>query len=146
VDIALESTAQSIRRCRRTVGRVLYRVSRARHGVATVEMAILLPCFLLFLIGVCEFGRALWTQSALQYAVEAAARCRALNASGCTDTGSTQTYAAGEVFGLSVAASEFSVSTPSCGTQVSVSHAFDPIVTKLVPGLSITLTAQSCHP
>jgi Flp pilus assembly protein TadG len=129
-------------RCRRGIHRRLW---PARDGATAIETAILLPVFLTMLFGICEFGRALWTQAALQYAVEAAARCRALNVSSCATSTSTQTYAAGQAFALQIPSSEFTVSSPSCGTQVSVSHAFDPIVPQLVP-LSVTLTAQSCHP
>lgn len=124
---------------------VCRRLWSALDGTTTIETAILLPVFLAMLLGICEFGRALWTQASLQYAVEAAARCRALNISGCTTSTSTQTYAAGQVFALQIPSNEFTVSSPSCGTQVSVSHAFDPIVPQLVP-VSVTLTAKSCHP
>lgn len=45
-----------------------------RAGAAVVEFALVLPVFLLFLLGVVEFGRALWTDHALQFAVEQASR------------------------------------------------------------------------
>jgi Flp pilus assembly protein TadG len=43
-------------------------------GTAAVELAILMPVFLAFLLGIVEFGRLMWTHAALQFAVEAAAR------------------------------------------------------------------------
>jgi Flp pilus assembly protein TadG len=141
----IRASKNAARPRKRTAGGLLGALLRARDGASAVETAILLPTFLLFVFGVCEFGRALWTQTALQYAVEAGARCRALNIPGCTTNSSTQTYAAGQAFALQIPSSEFTVSSPSCGTQVSVSHAFDPIVPQLVP-VSVTLTAKSCHP
>ena len=114
-------------------------------------MAFVLPAFLALLLGVEEFGRALWTQSALQYAVEAAARCAAVDVSNCTPD--VATYASNQAFGLSIPASEFTyTASASCGltgyadgAQVTASHVFDPIVPNLVP-ISVTLTAKSCHP
>ena len=117
----------------------------ARDGAAAVELALLLPVFLVFLLGICEFGRALWTQSALQYAVEAAARCAAVNTTTCGTTSATQTYAAGQVNGITIPSTDFNVTSPSCGIQVSISYAFTLLVPKLIPW-SMTINAQSCHP
>jgi hypothetical protein len=44
-----------------------------------------------------------------------------------------------------VSASSFSVTTPSCGHQVSISYTFDSVVPQLIPW-TITLNARSCHP
>ena len=118
---------------------------RERQGNTAVEFAIVLPVFLLLVLGIIEFGRLLWTQSTLQHAVEAAARCATVNTSLCGTASQVQSFAAGEVFGQSVPASTFSLTTPSCGTQVSASLPFSFVVPKLFP-YKITLTAQSCHP
>lgn len=129
------------------------RIARARDGATAVEMAFLLPVFLLFVLGICEFGRAFWTQTALQYACEAAARCAAVSPGACTDVPS---YAASQAFGLSIPSSAFtytpnatcgvaSSSTGSGGAQVTASYAFRPVVPQLVP-LNVTLSAKSCHP
>ena len=127
----------------RSIGRLL-RVDSS--GSAAVELAILLPVFLTFLLGILEAGRALWTQNTLQSAAEAAARCYALNSSSCNSASATKTYAAGQAAGMTIATSEVTVSNPSCGYQVAISHTFDPVAAQLVPGLSITLNALSCHP
>jgi Flp pilus assembly protein TadG len=117
----------------------------ACEGSAAVEAAIVLPIFFSFVFGISEVGRALWVQSALQYAVEDAARCAAVNTSSCGNTSAVQSYAAGRVFGITIPSSSFSVTKPSCGNQVSISYAFSSVVPNLVP-FSVTLTAQSCHP
>ena len=117
----------------------------ARDAAAAVEAALLLPLFLAFIFGICEFGRALWTQSALQYAVEVAARCAVVNTTTCGNTGQIQSYAASAVNGLTIPSTDFNVTTPSCGTQVSISYPFTLAVPQLIPW-SMTLTAQSCHP
>jgi Flp pilus assembly protein TadG len=139
---------------------VLRRLWRARGGATAVEMAFLLPVFMLFLLGICEFGRALWTQTALQFAVEAAARCAAVSPSLCTAAGGTTMdvpgYAATQAFGMTIPSTAFtytanatcgvaSSSTGSGGAQVTASYRFDAVVPQLVP-VDVTLSAKSCHP
>ena len=47
---------------------------RSISGAAAVEMAIVLPVFLLFMLGLVEFGRLFWYQVSLRQAVEQTAR------------------------------------------------------------------------
>jgi Flp pilus assembly protein TadG len=118
-------------------------------GTAAVELAILMPVFLVFLLGIVEFGRLMWTHASLQFAVEAAARCYAIDTS-CTSASAAQTYASQQVIGMTVASSAFLASNgagTSCGGyEVQVSdYPFSFIVPTLFPW-TITLNAQSCHP
>lgn len=128
-----------------------------------MEFALLLPLLLIFMLGIMEFGRALWTQTSLQYAVDAAARCAAVNPSQCANVPS---YAANNAPGLSLSSSVFTyTASVSCGisgytggAQVTASYAFQTVVDlsglfRLIPGLAggtnplqVTLSAQSCHP
>jgi Flp pilus assembly protein TadG len=128
----------------------LVRLAKVGDGATAVETAIVLPAFLLLLFAVIEGGLLFWTQSTLQFAVEAAARCEALNwkvvnPTLCGSTSAVQSYAASQVLGITVASSSFNVSQPSCGYQVSISYPFTFIVSGLYPG-TITLNAKSCHP
>ena len=50
------------------------------RGAAAVEAALCLPVLMVALLGVIDFGRALWAQNALHYSVEEAARCGVVNA------------------------------------------------------------------
>lgn len=131
-------------------------VWRACDGATAVEMAFLLPVFMLFLLGICEFGRALWTQTALQFAVESAARCAAVSPTLCTASGGTTMdipgYAASQAFGLSIPSSAFTYTQNAIcgvglggGAQVTASYAFNAVVPQFVP-VDVTLTAKSCHP
>ena len=52
---------------------------RCRRGVVSVEAAILLPVFLMVLVGAMEFGLMIFTYSALQTAVRDATRQIAVN-------------------------------------------------------------------
>ena len=126
-------------------------VFRSPSGTTAIETAFLLPVFLTFLIGIMEFGRALWIHSSLQYAAEAAARCAVVQSSStCNSNTAIQSYAAGQVAGLSVPSGDFSVSSSgTCGSggskTVSASYAFAFIVPQLFP-YTITLTASSTRP
>jgi Flp pilus assembly protein TadG len=120
-------------------------LAEACNGATAVETAIVLPVFLLLLFAVIEAGLLFWTQSTLQYAVEAAARCAVVNTTLCGSTGAIQSYAASQVIGMTVSSSSFNVSQPSCGYQVKISYNFSFIVSGLFPG-TMTLNAQSCHP
>lgn len=61
------------RRGTRPVGAVR-RALASRDGVAAVEFAFAISVFIVFLMGVVEVGRALWTEHALDYAAEQATR------------------------------------------------------------------------
>lgn len=114
-----------------------------RRGSSAVEFAMILPAFVILLFGIMEFGRLLWTQNALHYAVEEAARCYTVATATCSDATHAKSFAASRS-GLTFSNSTFTISSPSCGNQVSASYPF----TLLVPYLqrTITLTAQSCYP
>jgi Flp pilus assembly protein TadG len=120
-------------------------LARACDGATAVETAIVLPVFLLLLFAVIEAGLIFWTQSTLQSAVEAAARCAVVDKTQCGSTSAIQTYAASQAIGMTVTSSLFIVSTPSCGHQVSITYPFSFIVSGLFPG-TMTLNAISCHP
>ena len=122
-------------------------LTKARDGTTAVETALVLPAFLLFIFAIIEAGFLLWTQTTLQFAVEAAARCAVVNSTLCGTTSAIQTYAASQAVGMTISSSSFSVSTtsPGCYYQVSISYPFSIIVTHLFTN-TITLTAKSCHP
>ncbi len=120
-------------------------LTKACEGTTAVETAIVLPVFLLGLFAVIEAGLLFWTQSSLQSAVEAAARCAAVDTTNCVNTTAIQNYAASKVTGLTVSSSSFNVSQPSCGYQVSISYPFSFVDKQLFSG-TITLNAKSCHP
>src|ERR1700686_4227881 len=83
------------------------------------EAALIFPVFFLVLFGIIEAGVLFWTQSTLQFAVEAAARCTVVNTTVCNTTSAIQDYAVSQATGLTLSSSSFSVSSPSCGHQVS---------------------------
>ena len=135
---------------------LLRRLVKASDGSETIEFALLAIPFFLFLLGVVEFARLYWTQSELQYAAEAAARCATVNCcssgpascGGSTGNTGVQNFAAGQLLGMSVSSSNlsnFHVTGASCGNQVIFTYAFDFIVGPLIPNSTITLSATACN-
>ncbi len=130
----------------------LAQYSRRPRGTVAIEFGFLLPTLLLFILGLMECGRLFWTYTTLYRAVEAAARCGAVNSVLCGTTTQIQIYAVTQAFGLTITASAFTAATPACGVQVSASFPFTlviPWVTVGTPSGSfniITLTPAACYP
>jgi Flp pilus assembly protein TadG len=114
-------------------------------GAAAVEYAILLPALLVFTLGLVDMGRLLWTQTTLDRAVEAAARCAAINTTLCSTNAKIQAYAVDQAYGLNVTTTAFTPATSGCGASVSASLPFRLIIPWLAR-TSLTLTATSCYP
>ena len=117
--------------------------TRDVRGNAAIETALTSMGLLIFLFGIIEFGFAIWLQNALDYSVAEAARCASVNPTVCGTTSQIQSYAASQS-GADFDSSIFTVSTPSCGHQVTASYP----LTVSMPSLtfSVTLGAQACYP
>lgn len=115
------------------------------RGSISVESAIVVPAFLLFIFTIIEASVLCWTQVSLQFSVESAARCAAVNSTTCGTSTAVKTYAAGQMFGLSVPSSDFTVTQPSCGHKVVATYPFN-FGLPFVYSQTINLAAQSCHP
>ena len=124
------------------IGRPL---TRDERGVAAIEFAMTSPLYFLTLFGLAQAGLWLWTDVSLQRAVDAASRCAAILTATCGTTSAIQTYAANNVAGLSVPSSAFSVTTASCGAQVSAAYTVPTFTSGL--GLpNITVHVSACYP
>jgi Flp pilus assembly protein TadG len=118
---------------------------RAREGNTAVEFALVAPALFLVIFGTLEFGRLLWTQSSLHYAVEQAARCASVTPSVCGTASQIQSYAANTISFLNISSSTFTSTSTSCGHKISASFNYQFIATGLFP-FTPTLTAQACSP
>ena len=121
------------------------RLCRDERGTTAVEFAITAPLFFMILLGIIEAGLLLWTQAGMQHAAAMAARCATVNATTCGTTSATQNFAVQQAFGLSLAPSVFSVTTPACGNQVSATYTYQ-FIASYFGTPSLTLSAQSCFP
>jgi len=105
----------------------------------------------MFLLGVMDFGRLMWSNVTLARAVNVAARCASVNTTTCGTTALIQTYAVGQAWGLGLAAANFVPSVQTCGNQVIGTMSFvfvipwfygttDPVGTSQ----TMSLTATAC--
>ena len=128
------------------------RFARNENGSNAVEFALVVPLLCTMFFGIFEFGRALWVQGTLDYAVEQAARCASINTTTCSSPGTTETYASQQTTPLNIPVADFTASTPTCGNQVTASYQFNFIGTFALIGgnaifpSSLTLTSSSCYP
>jgi Flp pilus assembly protein TadG len=119
------------------------RLAADRCGSTAVEMAFAAPVVFLFVFGIILSGRALWLQNMLTYSVAEAARCATVNQTTCGSATQIQSYASTQS-GNNFDSSIFTVSTPSCGNQVSASYAMTLNILNI--SLPVTLTADACYP
>jgi Flp pilus assembly protein TadG len=118
-----------------------------RRGAIAIEYALILPALLMFVLGIVDMSRLLWTYTTLYRATEAAARCAAINTTDCGTSANVQSYAVSQAFGMQIAASAFNVTTPACGVQVNGSYDFTFTVAAFVTALGpVTLKATACYP
>ena len=122
-------------------------LARDRRGATAVEFALIATPLFLFLFGIEETARAMWTQAAINMAVEDGARYSSVSGptGSCTAAATVKSYAAARAWGMSLPSGDFTATTAACGCQVTASVPFTPIVPNLVP-YNITLTASACFP
>lgn len=113
-------------------------------GNAAVEFALAMPPLFMFMFAIVGFGRALWVQNALDFAVARAARCASIDTTVCGTASQIQNFAAAQNSG-GFSPSVFSVATAGCGTAVSASYPLRVSI-PFVPVFALTLTAQACDP
>ena len=110
------------------------------HGVVALEFVILLGPLLLLLLGIFDIGLLTLTDTRINFAVEAAAKCGAIGTT-CISPSDTATYGA-SIAGLQgLGASGFAVTTAPCGVSVTATYSYAGVV---LP--AITLTAGACYP
>ena len=125
------------------------RSTNHRRGSVVIEYALILPLLLMFVFGIIDTGRVMWTYTTLYRATEAAARCAAINTVECGTEGLIKSYAVSQAWGLKINASAFEV-TPApvaCGHEVTGTYDFQFIIPLLKTPLGIvTLKATACYP
>ena len=124
--------------------------AKPRHrerGAAAIEYALILPALLLFVIGIIDTGRVIWTYTTLSRAAEAAARCAAIDTTQCGTVAQIQSYAVSQAFGLTIDAGAFTVTTEACGIQVKGAYTFTSAIPAFTDVMgTIPLTATACYP
>ena len=122
---------------------LLRRLRQDTGGATAVEYAFVLPVFMLLLMGGLWVGLLSYAVSSLNFTVQSAARCMAVDANTCGSPTDTLTYAQGIYNGPAISP-VFTASATGCGHTVSAQANFNII---LVPGIStVPLTASACYP
>lgn len=133
---------------------MLRTLGQAQNGATLVEFALVAPVFLALLFGALEFGRALWTQQALQETAIAGARCMALPQTNCATDTTTFIQQVASQWGVSLTSANITPNNnTSCGgtsgfSQVSLTFTFTSVVAGLVgiPSGGVPLRATACFP
>jgi Flp pilus assembly protein TadG len=124
---------------------LIRRLAVARRAATSLEFAsITLPLFVL-LLGVMEIGSVVRVKAALLYATTNAARCASINATICGTADSVAAYAVTQAQGLAVSASNFTLSTDTCGKKVSATMPF-PVDTHSVLKTGLSISVFACYP
>jgi len=115
----------------------MHRGDRSIRGQSLVEFALVLPVFLLLLIGVAEFGRAWMTRNILTGASREAARIAAVqgNTASALSRANDVLSSAG-ISGASVSIADDGAPYGTC--SVTVSYAFPVGVAGFLPGMGGT--------
>lgn len=129
----------------RSVARLSRRLTPDARGAALLEFAVLLPLFVLIVVGIMQLGHVLWIRTALQHAVEMAARCASVNTASCGTAAQVEAYAVTQAYGVIVPVDTFAASAAPCGNLVVATYDF-AFQTTLFPSPSISLSARSCYP
>jgi Flp pilus assembly protein TadG len=117
---------------------------RDEDGAALVEYVLVLPALLALTFGLMQLGGMAWTQEALNYAVQEAARCAIVRPDLCGNPGDIQQYAASQALGLSVPPNTFSVAPDTCGTDVRADLPYDFILSPFNT-TAVQLSAEACR-
>ena len=114
------------------------------RGALAIEFAIAAPIFLIFVMGLIDFGRLFWIKSSMQYAVEQTARHAMVNTS--VSTTDLETYADAEI---NIPDITFTATTSTSSGMnfrtITASYTFSFLI-PIVPVGDITLAARSSTP
>jgi hypothetical protein len=111
-------------------------------GLTSVEFAMTASAFMMFMLGIFYLSMTLWAYANLQYAVEGAARCAAVNTAVCPDATHIQSYATSLYHGPG--SPVFTYTSGGCGNSVSTAFTFAWNIPLF--SISVPLSAAACFP
>ena len=120
------------------------RLLTCQRGSAAVEFAFVMPVLAALVLGMMEFGRAMWTRQTMQYAVEQAARAALANAALTGPQIANMVTA--DLIGMQGTTPSVVASATASQVSVTASYSFAFIVPRLLPFGPIVLTAQCVTP
>jgi Flp pilus assembly protein TadG len=125
------------------VRRSLRRLGGCRKGATALEFAIILPAFVMLIVGGTFSAGLVFTLTAMHFAVEDGARCASVQTTVCSSSSSTVSYTQSRYMGPPISPT-FTYSATGCGHTVTgtVTYALNVGLT----AFSIPLSASACHP
>lgn len=112
-------------------------------GASAVEFALVLPAFVLLVLGSVSAATLGFSVASMNYAVEEAARCAAVKKAACLTPTDIANYARAQYVGPAVAP-VFTYSTAGCGNTVTGTAIYS---LDLVPQFTkVPLSTAACHP
>lgn len=116
------------------------------RGAAAVEFALIFPVFIMFVLGIIDFGRIYWIKSSMQFVVEQSTRHAMVNTS--ITEAALETYAYAQQTGVSASGAVFDADIDDSGAinymTITGTYSFT-FLTPLV-GTTLTLDAKSVTP
>jgi Flp pilus assembly protein TadG len=118
------------------------------NATTAVEFAIILPAFVMLLLGIMYGSLVVYTAASMHYAVEGAARCYSAetsqysSATNCVSATTTQSYA--QTLYLGPGSPTFTASIPGCGHQVTAT--LNVVLSSGMANWNIPLSSTACFP
>lgn len=114
-----------------------------RLGAGALEFALVLPAFILMVVGGIYAALLVFTAASMHFAVEDGARCASVQTTVCADAASTVAFTKAHYFGPS-APPTFTYSATGCGHTVNgnMTYVFNVGVAKS----NVPLRASACFP
>ena len=114
-----------------------------RRGSTALEFGLVLPAFVMLVLGVINTAQLAHAVSSMNFAVEEAARCSAVNEVVCPGAAATETYAASKYLGPAISP-VFDATDAGCGHTVTATATYE---LNVVFGVwNIPLSAEACYP
>ncbi len=123
--------------------RTLSRLWRDRSGASALEFGLILPAFVMLVLGVVNVSLLTNAVSSMNYAVQEAARCGAIDHASCPDSTAIRGLAAARYKGPAITP-VFVASTDACGQVVRATATFELNVAIHV--YEIPISARACYP
>lgn len=126
-----------------TVRAFLSRLRSDRRGATALETALVFPVFAMVVVGVINASQLAHAVSSMNFAVQEAARCSAVNEVVCGTALATEAYAATKYSGPAIGA-VFDSTTVGCGHTVTATGQFELNVAIAV--YDVPISAEACFP
>lgn len=121
-------------------------IAKDEGGGTALELAMVLPVYVLIIVGIMAISLLLWTENSIQFAAQAAARCASVDQTSCGSVTAIQDAAIAWSNGVPISRANVSVNLGvACtagviGNAVAIRYAVSYFV------LTTNTAAEACFP